>query len=109
MKEVPRDATLHDVGRVCGPGAAAPACASHARQETGQAAYYPWSGYWWPHRSGGLIDPLSKYDDVYQTQAAAWERDHHVPPGDDIPPWFGHCHAWSASGVIEREPRVPVR
>jgi hypothetical protein len=87
----------------------APACASHARQETGQAAYYPWSGYWWPHRSGGLIDPLSKYDDVYQTQAAAWERDHHVPPGDDIPPWFGHCHAWSASGVIEREPRVPVR
>ena len=85
----------------------APAAAAQTRQEKGQAAYYPWSGFWWQHKSGGLTGPLQKYDSVYQTHSSAWERDHHVPPGADIPPWFGHCHAWSASSVIEREPPAP--
>jgi len=66
-------------------------------------SFYPWSGYWWPHRSGGLTGPLSKYDQLLGTSAAAWERKEHVSP--DVPEWFGHCHAWSAASVTEKEPK----
>jgi len=77
----------------------------HAARDGGQAGVVPWSGYWWPHKSGGLIGPLSKYDKVTGQQAAGWEDANHVsvsPPPQD---WFGHCHAWSASSVSEKEPR----
>ena len=77
-----------------------------ARAETdeGVAGAYPWSGWWWQHQSGGLTGPLGKYDQVTGAQAARWEYDNHVATATEQ--WFGHCHAWSASSVLEREPRT---
>lgn len=74
-----------------------------AQTDAGLASVYPWSGYWWQHKSGGLTGPLGKYDQVSGTAAAAWEQNAHVVTAAED--WFGHCHAWSASSVMEREPR----
>ena len=74
--------------------------------ESGQAKVIPWSGYWWPIRQGGLTAPLGKYDQLTGHQAAAWERQKH-PSGPNVPQWFGFCHAWSASSVMEKEPTQP--
>lgn len=83
-------------------------CAGLAQAETdsGQASAIPWSGFWWQHRSGGLTGPLGKYDQVFSTQAAGWEQANHVATA--TADWFGHCHAWSASAVSEREPQQPT-
>src|SRR5262249_22622363 len=64
----------------------------------------PWSGYWWPYRSGGLTKPLGKYCQyVGKKDAVEWEQKH---IGNGAPKWFGYCHAWSASSVREMEPTV---
>jgi len=80
------------------------AATGYAQQDSGTAGEYPWSGYWWPHSEGGLTGPLAKYDQVYGTRTAAWEQANHVDRGN-VQPWFGHCHAWSAASVTEKEPR----
>jgi hypothetical protein len=77
-----------------------------AEQDSGSASEYPWSGYWWAHADGGLTPPLSKYDEVFGTESAAWEQANHVNVSN-VQPWFGHCHAWSAASVTEKEPRDP--
>jgi len=77
--------------------------AAWAETDEGSAAACPWSGYWWQHKTGGLTGPLGKYDHVFQTQAAQWERTHHAAASAQD--WFGHCHAWAASSVCEKEPR----
>lgn len=77
-----------------------------AEVDSGTASTYPWSGYWWAHTEGGLTAPLSKYDQIYNTQAAAWENQAHVN-AENVQEWFGHCHAWSAASVTEKEPRSP--
>ena len=74
------------------------------QKDAGLAAQYPWSGYWWQHKGGGLTGPLSKYDQVFHTAASAWEYQKHVQVA--TLQWFGHCHAWAASSVLEREPRA---
>lgn len=63
-----------------------------------------WSGYWWPIKDGELINPLSKYDKVTGKKAADWERKNN-PPGPNVPEWYGYCHAWAASSVMEKEPQ----
>ena len=73
-----------------------------AESDLGTASTLPWSGYWWQHKSGGLTGPLGKYDQVEGTKAAAWEQDNHVLTAKEG--WFGHCHAWSASCVSEKQP-----
>jgi len=78
---------------------------AQAETDSGVAAAAPWSGYWWQHKSGGLVGPLSKYDQVAGAQAGLWEKENHVEQSH--PDWFGHCHAWSASSVSEREPQQP--
>ena len=83
---------------------AGPAVAQAAREE-GAARHTPWSGYWWPLRKGELIYPLAKYDQLTGAHAAAWERQH-KPPGAGQESWAGYCHAWSASAVMEEEPRA---
>lgn len=74
-----------------------------AAQDGGTASETPWSGYWWQHQSGGITGPLTAYDRLLGTQAAQWERQTHASPS--VPGWFGHCHAWAASSVCEKEPR----
>jgi|GEM_PF-626861 len=75
--------------------------------DEGQAGYTPWSGYWWPLREGRMLHPLTKYDRLTGRAAADWERKHH-PATPDTPEWFGYCHAWAASAVMETEP-VKIR
>ena len=64
----------------------------------------PWSGYWWPHYEGAILGPLSKYDKTTGKNSTAWEKNNH-PSGSQVPKWFGYCHAWAASAVMEQEPR----
>jgi len=71
--------------------------------EEGRAAVIPWSGYWWPLRSGGTARPLGLYDQLTGKRAAEWEKTNH-PPKPDVPAWHGYCHGWAASAVLEREP-----
>ena len=77
--------------------------AARAATDRGRAESDPWSGYWWQYKTGGLVEPLTQYDRLLGTAAADWERDAHV--ASDSPDWFGHCHAWAASSVCEKEPR----
>ena len=72
-------------------------------EEIGRARAIPWSGYWWPHRQGKMLVPLSKYDSIADRRAADWERLHY-PSGPTVPAWHGYCHAWAASAVREVEP-----
>lgn len=76
---------------------------ARSAEDSGSASAYPWSGYWWAHSEGGLTGPLSKYDKVYSTKASVWEASAH--PASAAQEWFGHCHAWSAAAVTEKEPR----
>lgn len=72
--------------------------------EKAQTKTTPWSGYWWPLCHGGLVGPLAKYDQATGRKAVAWERcNRKIPAG--LPQWFGFCHAWAASSVMEPEPR----
>lgn len=79
---------------------------AQAETDSGQASVTPWSGFWWQHRSGGLTGPLGKYDQVFGSQSAGWEQSNHVATASAD--WFGHCHAWSASAVSEKEPQQVV-
>ena len=67
-----------------------------------------WSGYWWPMRRGEILVPLSKYDQQHGKKSAEWERKNN-PSGPNIPQWFGYCHAWSASAVLEEEPTKVIQ
>jgi hypothetical protein len=78
-----------------------PALAS-AGVDEGKARFVPWSGYWWPHTQGGLAVPAGKYDQCTGHKAADWERKNHPKAGADK--WWGFCHAWSASALMEKEP-----
>lgn len=84
--------------------------------ETAQAAITPWSGWWWPAKTGNLVlgyhyaDPgaLVKHDQVTGRQSALWEQrtpSHFNPAGPD---WVGHCHAYAAAAILEPEPKHDV-
>jgi hypothetical protein len=84
--------------------------------EEATATTIPWSGWWWPANAGehvlgyrrGEPGPLVKLDTVSGKQSVAWEMQDptHFSPGAG--PWWGHCHAWAAAAVVEREPRRDV-
>ena len=79
--------------------------------EDGQASYRPWNGWWWPRAPGRgptLYDmggPLDKYDQVYGTQARAWEASN--DSGGDW--WFGHCWGWSIASILAPDPQATTR
>ncbi len=80
------------------------ALAADAQVDEGSVRRVPWSGTYWPIRYGQLISgPLSKYDRITGHRAAAWEQQEN-PPSMEVPEWFGYCHAWSASSILDREP-----
>jgi hypothetical protein len=82
--------------------------AAPAQSDAGHARFTPWSGYWWPHRRGGITRPLNRYGRyVGNFQALDWERQKH--PAAGAGKWFGFCHAWSASAVMDPEPTRPRR
>lgn len=90
-------------------GAAVPVHAQAVEQ--GTAAIMPWSGWWWPSKTGNLVlgyrgeaGSLVKHDQLTGRQSSQWEQQtytHFDPQGAD---WWGHCHAWAAAAVLEPEP-----
>ena len=75
-----------------------------------EASYTPWSGYWWPMKSGKLVfgyrgnpSPLEKYDlyvsGRYPDEATQWEEDNNYHPDGES--WWGYCHAWANAAVLE--------
>ena len=50
-----------------------------------------------------MVRALEHYDLLTEKKAGPWEKQHH-PGTPDTPAWFGYCHAWSASAVMEKEP-----
>lgn len=83
--------------------------------ETYAAAYVPWSGWWWPTSSGGLVTgeeyrghpaPLEKYDYVMNgrcdgpaTEFGSWRY-----YSEDAKSWHGMCFCWAAAAILEEEP-----
>ena len=83
-----------------------------AATDTAVTENIPWSGYWWPTKSGGLSTgigyrghpaPLEKYDlyknGSYPGPATQWDLDNSYDP--DAPSWYGLCGAWAAASAYE--------
>jgi hypothetical protein len=81
---------------------------------SGDAARYPWSGWWWPANDlvGGprLFDrdgPLARYDRYVEAlgqpdpDTMEWER---AEVRYSAIGWAGHCNGWAAAAVLEPEP-----
>jgi len=79
-----------------------------AGTEEGRVATDIWSGYWWPTAKGEILQPLRKYDLLTDHKAGAWERANN-PPGPNVPGWFGLCHGWAASSIVDPEPKRAIR
>jgi hypothetical protein len=83
--------------------------------EEATATTLPWSGWWWPAKTGDLVlgyrgEPgsLVKHDQVSGKQSSTWEQHtyyHFNPAGAE---WWGHCHAWAAASLLEKEPQRDV-
>ncbi|PID73467.1 MAG: hypothetical protein CSB33_03605 [Desulfobacterales bacterium] len=80
-----------------------------------EADYIPWSGYWWPFQTGGLVTgkdyrglpaPLEKYDYIvegrYNGAATAYGKGYYYD--EDAVSWAGLCFSWAASAIMEEEP-----
>ena len=81
--------------------------------EVHEASATPWSGYWWPHSSGGLATgldyrghpaPLEKYElltlGIYPGQLVSWYEDNYYDP--DAPGWYGLCAYWAWAASYEQ-------
>lgn len=85
------------------------------RAATVEANYVPWSGYWWPFRSGGLVtgsdyrgkpSPLEKYDYVTSgtRYGPAWAYGMEYYYNFNALSWEGMCFCWAAASILEEEP-----
>ncbi len=71
--------------------------------EQSRADAIPWSGWWWPLRQGGIVEPLGKYD--FLTGRRARDTEMQLRPlGAAAPEWGGYCGAVSAAAIMEQEP-----
>jgi hypothetical protein len=84
--------------------------------EGATATTTPWSGWWWPAKTGNLVlgylagEPgaMVKHDQVTGRQSAQWEESNASHFDLSGPDWWGHCHAWAAASILEPEPRHGV-
>lgn len=89
-----------------------------ATGETYVATHTPWSGYWWPLASGGLVTgagyygtpaPLHKYDllthSFYPAELSEFYRLNYYDP--DAPDWYGHCNSWALAAISEQYDILP--
>jgi hypothetical protein len=76
---------------------------------SGRSARVPWSGYWWPmlytyttklYNNPG---PMTKYDSVTHASSYGWEYNNHRTT-KSANNWWGHCQAWAAAAIMERQP-----
>jgi len=82
---------------------------------TYEADRLPWSGWWWPFTTGGIVTgtgykghpaPLEKYDIVMTglTQGPATQyglKNYYKPSAKG---WEGLCFFWAAASMLEEEP-----
>ena len=84
---------------------------------SGQADEIPYSGHWYPEKTGGTAphnwksgeSPLHKYDRAFHGQrglAVQWERTYHA--GSNREDWAGHCNGFSGAAQRHREPQKAV-
>lgn len=86
-----------------------------SRGEIFEADFIPWSGYWWPSFTGGLVNgsdyqgspsPLEKYDyavhGIYKGPATGYGI--HAYYKQDALSWEGMCFSWAAASILEKEP-----
>jgi hypothetical protein len=77
----------------------------------------PWAGSYFAYRNDGIAAHAAKYDKYFDqgSQAEKWERKNHSCSNvdsslrDGCNGWWGHCNAWSAAGIKEKEPRDTLR
>ena len=87
-------------------------CCVQAQTETAVSDAIPWSGWWWPERSGGLATgkgyrgspaPLEKFDlltsNVLQGPATRFYLENNYDPL--ALSWFGLCDSWAAASILE--------
>ncbi len=88
----------------CASGYAADAYHESGRADGG------WSAYSWPmtkaDQPGELFERLKKYDAATGKKAEEWQRKNHF--GSDILGWWGYCHGFAASAIMESEPTGSV-
>ena len=80
----------------------------------------PYSGFWYPQKTGGTNlrlkqgdpSPLEKYDKAFNggtTKAASWEKEKHtVAASDPSAGWAGHCNGFSAAAQRHARPKHSV-
>ena len=84
----------------------------YAETLSGQAAFKPWSGHWWPLKSGELVfgynghpSPIEKYDlytrGYYPADATRSAKKEWYDP--DVPYWWGICHGWANAAILEHQ------
>ena len=87
----------------------------NASAEVYEASRVPWSGYWWPYRTGGLVtgddyngkpSPVSKYDfatqGMYKGEAYFYGLKYFYD--SDALDWEGLCFSWAVASALESEP-----
>ncbi len=89
-------------------------CAGTCTAAVYEAQEVPWSGYWWPHYAGELVNgyrsdsvpPLSKYDLVISgtEKGSAWSCGNKYYNDEDALSWEGLCYCWAAAAINEAEP-----
>ncbi|MBI5557278.1 MAG: hypothetical protein HY885_06535 [Deltaproteobacteria bacterium] len=92
--------------------------ASPVTAETYTAHHIPWSGYWWPYSSGGLVTgagyygspaPIEKYElleeSSYPGELSRYYRDYYYDPA--APDWYGHCNSWALAAISEHLDIMP--
>lgn len=80
----------------------------------------PYSGYIYPDKQGGTIQPLRKYDRAFNngrmlaSDHERWDTTAFKEPVDNFfgkvfkfkatPDWYGHCNGWAAAAIRHAEP-----
>ena len=79
---------------------------------TGEAEKKPYSGYWYPEKSGGTAagfdSAIRKYDRAFSgggTPAVNWEMRYH---NDRVRNWVGHCNGFASASQLLLEPQTSV-
>lgn len=89
-----------------------------AHTEEHEAAFTPWSGYWWPFTHGGLATgldyrghpaPLEKYECLtqgsYPGELVSWYKENYYD--QTAPSWYGLCGYWARAACYERIEILP--
>jgi hypothetical protein len=89
-----------------------------AHAEEHEAAFTPWSGYWWPFTHGGLATgldyrghpaPLEKYELLtqgsYPGELVSWYKEKYYD--EEAPSWYGLCGYWARAACYEQIEILP--